>query len=774
MDARAVSRWLAGAAALGLLAACSGSSGGGGVASSPAPSPAPAPTPTPAPVPTPTPTPPPSSFDTPEYRATVGAVSMNALAAYAGGGTGAGVSVGVIDSGIDLDSAEFGNRVSTVSTNTANPGSSIDDQGGHGTAVAFTIAGRRNGTGTHGVAFDATLIVLRADTAGSCAGGSDGNDDGCSYSTNAIADALDVATNNGARVVNISLGGGGPPGNRLTNAINRATAAGVVIVISAGNDGNAEPDVFASQPATNASVSRGLVIIAGSVGSNDQISSFSNRAGASGSVYLAAVGESVRAPDQNGTVFLWSGTSFSAPQISGAVALLAQAFPNLTGSQIVNLLYTSARDAGAPGIDPVFGRGVLDLTRAFQPQGSSRIAGSQSGTVRLEAGNAMLSAPMGDAATGRVGAVILDGFDRAYAVELAQSIQRQVPGRRLAGVLSQRERSYAAGIRDLTVAVTIVPGRTGARIERAMLPQQDAERARAIAASVSARLGANAQFGFGIAESGQALAARLAGQTGPAFLVAREPTTDSGFDSSITGAVALRRTFGRWGLALAAETGDALLPYRGDLIALRGRRDRLPYTRVTLGADRTFGPLEARVAASWLDEGASLLGARFAPGFGAARGSTFFFDIAGRAELGGGWSLGAAWRQGFTRARLTGVAGSGQLVTTGFAADLGKAGVLAAGDWLGFRIAQPLRVARGGLDLVLPADYDYATTSVTAWDRQRINLAPTGREIDFELGYSRPLWGGAMSSNLFLRRDPGHFAALDDDIGVAVRFTLGL
>ena len=54
-----------------------------------------------------------------------------------------------------------------------------------------------------------------------------------------------------------------------------------------------------------------------------------------------------RAPDQTGAQFLWSGTSFSAPTISGAVALMAQAFPNLTGKQIVEILFNSADDLGA-------------------------------------------------------------------------------------------------------------------------------------------------------------------------------------------------------------------------------------------------------------------------------------------------------------------------------------------------------------------------------------------------------------------------------------------
>ena len=72
------------------------------------------------------------------------------------------------------------------------------------------------------------------------------------------------------------------------------------------------------------------------------IASFSDRAGTGANFYLMAVGVNDRAPDETGQQFLWSGTSFSAPTISGAVALMAQAFPNLSGKQIVDILFSSA------------------------------------------------------------------------------------------------------------------------------------------------------------------------------------------------------------------------------------------------------------------------------------------------------------------------------------------------------------------------------------------------------------------------------------------------
>lgn len=750
------------------LAGCSGGGGTPPVASTPAPTPAPVPTPTPtptptpAPTPTPTPTPPPTgNNDTAEYRATVGAVSMNALAAYNRGATGQGIKVGVIDSGIDLNSQEFGNRIDPASTYLAGTGT-IQDTDGHGTAVAFTLAGRRNDVGTHGVAFDATLLILRTDDDGSCAG-----TDGCQHDDVNIAAAVDRARQNNARVINISLGGS-PPAQALVAAINRATQAGIIIIISAGNDGGAEPDPFAAV-ASNDAVARNLVIIAGSVGTSDQISTFSNRAGSGATHYLAAVGESVRAPDNNGNPFLWTGTSFSAPQISGAVALLAQAFPNLTGAQLVDILYQSARDVGAAGTDAVYGRGVLDLTRAFQPLGQTALASTRA-PVSLT-GNATLSAAMGDARQSGLGAVILDGYGRAFAIDLAQTLhaaQRQTP---LTAALAGSQRNLATTIGATTVAVTVAPN---GRTERLAIAPADAQSARAIAATVVSRLGAHAQFAIGMSQGSAALGAALAGRTDPAFLVAHDPTRDLGFASAPTAAFALRRGWGAWGLTIGTESGVAFAPSDALLAATRPGTSRYGYDRVSLAADRRFGALSMAVTGSYMIERGTVLGARFGDGLGAARAQSWFADAEARLSPRRGWTLGASWREGWTLADVrAGLTGSGLIRTRAFAADIGKAGLFDARDRFGLRIAQPLRVSHGGIDLSLPTNYDYATLSVDAFTTQRLNLAPTGRELDVEMAYARPLWRGDLSGNLFWRRNPGNIAALDDDLGWALRYRLG-
>lgn len=129
--------------------------------------------------------------------------------------------------------------------------------------------------------------------------------------------------------------------------------------------------------------------------------------------------------------------------------------------------------------------------------------------------------------------------------------------------------------------------------------------------------------------------------------------------------------------------------------------------------------------------------------------------------------MGLDARRGWTR-----FAG-GALTTGAYALDLSRSGLWDASDRLGLRLAQPLRVDGGGLELHVGTSYDYATeTAAFGW--QRIGLTPSGRELIGEVGYDRNLWGGRIGANVYYRRHPGHIAGVDADRGAAIRFSRGL
>lgn len=752
--------------ALGLFAALSscGGGGGSGVSSTPTPAPGPSAGGTATPTTPTTPTVPAVNYDTAEYQRSTGSVSMNAIAAYNAGATGKDVTVAVLDSGIKTDSPEFTGRISSASRDIAgSPSRGIQDTAGHGTAISAVIGAARNGSGNMGVAFESKLLALRTDKPGSCDSGE------CSHLDGDLAVAVDTAVANGARVINMSLGGSVPAGV-LVDAIGRAAAAGIVVVISAGNDNAANPDDFAL--VANRASSRNMVIIAGShTADGTSLSSFSNAAGIGQDHYLVALGESVRTIDHNGTAVLGSGTSFSAPQVSGAAALLAQAFPNLTGAQIVNLLFDSALDLGATGTDSVFGRGKLSLTRAFQPQGQTSLA-STAAPLSL-ASNGSLGAPMGDAGQRGAalgGAIILDGYSRAYAVDLAATLSRTPVNSGLARHLTGSSRSYSGGNGKVMVSVSVHRDAANARpwvgMAQTGMSAEDTRVARATAGAIISRISPNSRVAFGFSDSGLGLIDRMSGRSTPAFLVAGDPRATPGFEYQRGNAVAVQHSFGRADFSMSIENGDAIMWQRR-------REMRAPYSLASLSMSYDLGALNLNLGAGVLEESNSVLGSQLSPAFGVGGATTRLADAAAMLNLSRKWRFTARVRQGWTTVKTSGgLVDKADIITRGFAADLTGEGVFSTMDRLGLRVAQPLRVENGGFNLNVPVSYDYLT-GTTGIESRRMSLTPTGREIDVEASYGLPMAGGWIDANLYWRRDPGHIASAPNDKGVALRYSLG-
>jgi Subtilase family len=774
------------------LSACGGGSSSGG----PQPIPIAPITPTPAPTPPPSPPPPPSapasSFNTAEYRRSSGPEFHNAVTAYQTGATGQGVTVGVIDSGIDPASHEFTGRISSQSFDATGAGRLLADEDGHGTSVARVIAAAKDDRDTHGIAYNATILALRADTAGSCttpkAGETEAN---CGFSDRSIANGINRATDAGARVINISLGGAGGSGSQLLGAVDRATKAGIIIVISAGNEGNDdEPkyDPLNPSPFSQSllAAGNGLVIISTSVDAQSVISDFSNKAGVSRNSVLSALGskicceykdDTINRFTENGQNFVRvsNGTSFSAPQISGAAALLAQAFPNLTGAQIVNLLLTTARDVGAVGTDEIYGRGILDIARAFAPQGTTKLAGSAV-AVPLDMGAGTTSAPMGDA--GRlgqaVGAVILDEYSRAYDINLAYGIQASAPQQRLAPALAHGGRGVRIAMGPANLAFSISDNSGSAGNFSALDLAPDTMRAsRVLASRVAIALSKNTRFSLGIRQAAAGQIASLQDRQSDTFIAASDPSMDSGLVHKPGMSLVLRQTVAGTGISGSAETGTALIYQQPSGYSARNIYDRYRYDGLAISADRSFGPLQLTAGVNWLGERKTVLGALFAGSFGQNGAQSLFANANIQTQFSGDWQASASWRQGWTWANRSAIIANGSLLkSNAFSFDVTKKNMLLPNDKMALRVAQPLRVTNGGIALNLPVAYDYSTQSATQGLR-RLNLAPKGQEIVSELSWMLPLDSGTLSTNLYWRQEPGHFQNAPDDIGIAFRFSLG-
>ncbi|GGD45171.1 hypothetical protein GCM10011411_00990 [Aurantiacibacter arachoides] len=706
-----------------------------------------------------------------------GPTQHNAPSVWASGRTGAGVTIAVVDSGIDPDSPEFAGRLSPASKDIYGS-RGLEGPDDHGTLVAMVAAAARDNTGILGMAWGSTVLAIRADEPGSCGG--DNPEDpttDCGFTDVAVADSINHAVANGAKVINLSLGGPDPITSGLTTAVRAAVDAGVLVVVAAGNDGAPELEAFAR---TMSAAGNGGVVIAGSVGETYEISEFSNRAGGNPTFYLAARGERICCTyedgaiyvDDEGFAYLFSGTSFAAPQIAGAAALLAQAFPNLSGRQIADILLRSAFDAGAAGPDAVYGRGILDIARAFQPLGATAIAG-QSTTMALGDGSGVASPAMGDAFTRiRLPTIVTDEYDRAFSTDLAGTLASAELEPRLHGALGQQVRSVSAAGERASVAFSIdARGRQAPRVEALRLSEDDAEQARVLAAQMALQLAPNTQLALAYRQGADGMMAQLRNADRPAFMIAGT-SHDTGMRQGTDAAFALRQQVGGWGITVSGESGSTLTAASVRHAAeMRGRRVDEDMAGFGLALDRRFGDLDTALGLTWSAEDRTVLGARFHEGFGLEGSDTLFVDLDLGWRPADRWRVGAAWRQGFTTlADAPLVAAGSRLASNAWAIDLTRTGAFATDDSLGLRLSQPLRVTGGGINLLLPADWSYETLSAS-YDNHRLDLSPSGRELIGELAWRGNVWGGSAGASLFYRHQPGHFANRAADQGVAVRWS---
>ncbi len=762
------------------VSACGGgSTTSGGVHSvSTAPPPAPPAAEPPAPI----------NFDTAEFRRSDGPEFHGALSAWNEGATGAGSIIAVIDSGIDSDSPEFAGRIHPDSRDVAGD-RALDGEDDHGTNVAMVAAAARDDRGVLGIAFDAQVLALRADMPGSC--GADTTSDptlGCVFNDSGIANGIDQAVASGAAVINLSLGGG-HAAPRLVDAVRAAAQAGIVVVVAAGNGGDgSEPGVDPDQPDRFATslleAGGGHVIIVGSVDADGGISSFSNRAGNAASSYITARGERICCVYEDGEVLskridgsefvtLFSGTSFAAPQVSGAVALLAQAFPNLTGAEIVEILLATARDAGVAGLDPVYGAGILDIAAAMRPVGMTRLAGGNS-ELALADDFAIGSMAMGDSlANAGLGAVVTDTYDRAYTIDLGARSRHAAQVRRLTAAVGESGLRRAAGGGGLSLAVTVDGGERAAGLgwsQELQLTGEEAIGAQVLAAQVAARIAPEIQVGFALSQGAGGLIGQMQGADHAAFVIAPQAGRDAGFIERGDFALASRFEMAGWGFTVSAQTGNAWLgELRQASDVAPGLREQRPTTTFAIAADRTWRGFEGSASLSWLGEEETVLGAFFNPAFGVAGADTAFLDGRLSHRVGSEWRLGAAFRAGMTRPRSGGMVGAGsRIASNAWSFDLIRYGAILRGDSVGLRISQPLRVSGGTVRFDLPTSYDYATETAIM-SSQALSLRPEGREVMGELAWQAELAIGTLSTSLFFRSQPGHFRSAPDDLGAVVR-----
>ncbi len=243
--------------------------------------------------------------------------------------TGAGVKVAILDTGIRDHTTIDSSKLERYGE------SPPSEYLSHGTAVASLIAGQ-NGIG---IAPQADLISIQVLD-------SDGIGDAFT-----LAQGIIKAVDAGANVINMSLGSYGS-NTALTNAVDYASAHGVVLVASAGNEAVSE----LPYPAAYQSV-----IAVAAIDADGHPTSFSNQ---NTEIDIAAPGVGVYAAWEDEKWISFTGTSAAAPYVSGAIAALSSEL-NIPATEAATLLIANANDSGLPGKDPQLGAGYVDLQRSY-------------------------------------------------------------------------------------------------------------------------------------------------------------------------------------------------------------------------------------------------------------------------------------------------------------------------------------------------------------------------------------------------------------------------
>ena len=258
--------------------------------------------------------------------------------------TGAATVVAVLDTGVDRDHPDLAPNL-VAGSDIVNGDTDPSDDDGHGTAVAGVVgAATGNGGGIAGVAWNAKVMpvkVLGADGTGVDAD---------------IASGITWATDHGADIINLSLGG---PGSStvLEQAVDYAFDHDVLVVAAAGNEATAEPSFPAAIP--------GVVAVT-ATDAQGRFAWFSNHGPW---ITLAAPGINVvtttPAPGPAMATGMRTGTSFSSPIVAGVAALLRERHPAWAWDKVAYELVRTAHDAGPAGVDDAYGFGLVDAAAAL-------------------------------------------------------------------------------------------------------------------------------------------------------------------------------------------------------------------------------------------------------------------------------------------------------------------------------------------------------------------------------------------------------------------------
>ncbi|WP_121118762.1 S8 family peptidase [Croceibacterium ferulae] len=708
-------------------------------------------------------------------------------------GGGRNTTIGLVDF--------FAAADSDVASKVVFDGGYADVDNPHGTAVGSLMVASHDGRGVMGIAPEARIAAYNPFDASMTAGWDD------------VRAGIAAVARAGASVVNLSLGVSGQTLPTDWRGVFRASAVDshkdrLIYVIAAGNDGIAQTANIEMNGALDSTF-----LVVGSVDPGGTISSFSNTPGtacitdggdcknraawnAKGSFektdylkesgllmnrFLVAPGELILVADGTGGVTRMSGTSFAAPLVSGAIALLHDRWPWLRNHprDTAKIILESAQDLGAPGVDAVYGHGLLDIEASQAPLDFGKLKyyrvmnGSVSEVSAKTLGRG--GVPAGWSAQDAYFTAFekIDSAERDFLIPLSdrlfnaslggRSFQDFVYHRMIGWIGGGGSNRHIAALTDLVPGTAmpladgwsmVMRGRTeqvagAGHMDRTMLR-----------ASVEVTAPDNAfSVGFGHGDG----AVLLGGTGGLQMTGDFNPQTGGanpllGFASGGAHVATTLRVAPKLELQMGVTRQDR--PIEQDMAGAFFNPADAPllqtlddYRAVATQAKVTWRPdgaVSLSAAFTRLQEAGAFLGVRSLDrgDFGAGTASNGV-TIAGDATVGSGLSLFASGTLATSASRGAAALQVGDTVSSAFQLGVAKQAVLGGADRLRLSLAQPLTMERGTMRYSERAVIDRETGEIGIVTREVGIGVPGGRRMLAEAIYGTDMADGRGSASLF-------------------------
>jgi subtilisin family serine protease len=779
-----------GAAAVAGVAAAAGGGGGssssddggnGGGGSEPEPDPEPSPSPDPEPQPS-------------EADAQAGLATINAITAHSRGLDGSGTTIGFVDSGIDTDHSEFAGRIQgCYDAAGAQEGCDNISVMYHGTHVAGIAAAARDDNGMMGVAYNAG--ILNADI---FAG------EGFGVGWDQQAQAINWTVSKGANVINNSYGVSthdsyeieainatfDPATTDIGAAYNNAVNNDVVMIWAAGNEGASQPGLMSALPLYFPQWEELWVAVTAVTTNGSSLASYASKCGDASEFCISAPGGDslngggIYSTYPGGLYATASGSSMAVPHVSGAVALLLEKFgpgtpTNKTPEEVVDLMFATADKSGIYSDSNTFGQGLLDIDEATQPDAATLAfsTGAQSlstGTQPVENTSVNFGAAFGDAADLALSGKLAgagDKYGRIFMVDL--------------GGLSQGEEPYSDSFRLIgnfvhkkTHNVTLSPG---SQMSFAFKSGKQKKNPQIEKLSFSSQVNdrATMKVGYGL-NPGERLGLQSEKALDSSLLKANEqsvnPWLDFAGDQAFSAGMELSPSFAGGNVKLRPVTFFAQKSENDPLYGEAFSDQRDSVSGFALESEFSAGErLSVSLLSGTINESEQILGMKGEGGFSTEENTmTFFAGPSARFRINDKISLIGSYQYGWTDAKE--VHGSlfsnfSTINSGSFTLGFTGARIFPGKDSWGLMVHQPLRVNSSEATLtLLEGRSDYGEP---IYNRERISLEPSGRELNFQSFYSREIDERRdFSAGLMLRLEPGHNADADAEGVGLIRYSV--